>query len=224
MTRKIHKRSKVSRTESTNEPRQPSRLEKKRNTHAGCPTCHGPTRGVSGVSGSTTLFQMLAQTRLELLAAVHDRRNRDQRGSRRCAVARSAAMELVVCGREQSRVRQRGPDTARRSCHQRAHDRENPLTFRSRHAGRIWPSCPNLHHQGTGRHRANSASAATSLTPAINASSICRAKIPRISDTTESSLIPVPSSSFWIRWVSRPVPRSAIAAPHASARGARRRW
>ena len=54
MTRKIHKRSKVSRTESTNEPRQPSRLEKKRNTHAGCPTGHGPTRGVSGVSGSTT--------------------------------------------------------------------------------------------------------------------------------------------------------------------------
>ena len=90
MTRKIHKRSKVSRTESTNEPRQPSRLEKKRNTHAGCPTGHGPTRGVSGVSGSTTLFQMLAQTRLELLAAVHDRWNRDQRGSRRCAAARSA--------------------------------------------------------------------------------------------------------------------------------------
>ena len=54
MTRKIHKRSKVSRTESTNEPRQPSRLEKKRNTHAGCPTGHGQTRGVSGVSGSTT--------------------------------------------------------------------------------------------------------------------------------------------------------------------------
>jgi hypothetical protein len=90
MTRKIHKRSKVSRTESTNEPRQPSRLEKKRNTHAGCPTGHGPTRGVSGVSGSTTLFHMLAQTRRELLAAVHDRRNRDQRGSRRCAAARSA--------------------------------------------------------------------------------------------------------------------------------------
>jgi hypothetical protein len=83
MTRKIHKRSKVSRTESTNEPRQPSRLEKKRNTHAGCPTGHGPTRGVSGVSGSTTLFHMLAQTRRELLAAVHDRRNRDQRGVRR---------------------------------------------------------------------------------------------------------------------------------------------
>jgi hypothetical protein len=58
MTRKIHKRSKVSRTESTNEPRQPSRLEKKRNTHPGCPTGHGPTRGVSGVSGSTTLFHM----------------------------------------------------------------------------------------------------------------------------------------------------------------------
>jgi hypothetical protein len=65
MTRKIHKRSKVSRTESTNEPRQPSRLEKKRNTHAGCPAGHGSTRGVSGVSGSTTLFQMLAQTRRE---------------------------------------------------------------------------------------------------------------------------------------------------------------
>jgi hypothetical protein len=41
MTRKIHRRSNVSRTESTNEPRQPSRLEKKRNTHAGCPTGHG---------------------------------------------------------------------------------------------------------------------------------------------------------------------------------------
>ena len=37
MRRKIHKRSNVSRTESTNEPRQPSRLEKKKNTHAGCP-------------------------------------------------------------------------------------------------------------------------------------------------------------------------------------------
>jgi hypothetical protein len=58
MRRKIHKRSKVSRTESTNELRQPSRLEKKRNTHAGCPTGHGPTRGVSGVSGSTTLYHM----------------------------------------------------------------------------------------------------------------------------------------------------------------------
>ena len=102
MTRKIHKRSKVSRTESTNEPRQPSRLEKKRNTHAGCPAGHGPTRGVSGVSGSTTLFHMLAQTRRELLAAVHDRRNRDQRGSRRCAVHAAPAMELVVRGREQS--------------------------------------------------------------------------------------------------------------------------
>ena len=56
MRRKIHKRSRVSRTESTNDPRQPSRLEKKRNTHAGCPTGHGPTRGVSDVSGSTTLF------------------------------------------------------------------------------------------------------------------------------------------------------------------------
>src|SRR6476659_6763637 len=74
MTRKIHRRSNVSRTESTNEPRQPSRLEKKRNTHAGCPAGHGPTRGVSGVSGSTTLFHKLAQTRRELLAAVHDRR------------------------------------------------------------------------------------------------------------------------------------------------------
>src|SRR3954454_20115998 len=63
MTRKIHKRSKVSRTESTNEPRQPSRLEKKRNTHAGCPTGHRPTRDVSGVSGSTTPFHMLAQAR-----------------------------------------------------------------------------------------------------------------------------------------------------------------
>ena len=62
MRRKIHKRSNVSRTESTNEPRQPSRLEKKRNTHAGCPTGHGPTRGVSGVSDSTTLFHMLAQS------------------------------------------------------------------------------------------------------------------------------------------------------------------
>jgi hypothetical protein len=41
MTRKIHRRSNVSRTESTNEPRQPSRLEKKRNNHAGCPTGHG---------------------------------------------------------------------------------------------------------------------------------------------------------------------------------------
>jgi hypothetical protein len=34
----FHRRSNVSRTESTNEPRQPSRPEKKRNTHAGCPT------------------------------------------------------------------------------------------------------------------------------------------------------------------------------------------
>src|SRR3954452_20665621 len=58
MTRKIHKRSKVSRTESTNEPRQPSLLEKKRNTHAGCPTGRRPTRGVSGVSGSTTLVHV----------------------------------------------------------------------------------------------------------------------------------------------------------------------
>src|SRR4051795_12817051 len=75
MTRKIHKRSKVSRTESTNEPRQPSRLEKKRNTHAGCPTGHGPTRGVSGASDSTTVFHMLAQNGLELLVAVHDTRD-----------------------------------------------------------------------------------------------------------------------------------------------------
>jgi hypothetical protein len=69
MTRKIHKRSSVSRTESTNEPRQPRRLEKKRNTHAGCPTGHGPTRGVSGVSGST-LFHMLAQVRLRVAGPV----------------------------------------------------------------------------------------------------------------------------------------------------------
>jgi len=82
MTRKIHKRSKVSRTESTNEPRQPSLLEKKRNTHAGCPTGRRPTRGVSGVSDSTTLFHMLAQTGLELLAAVHDRRNREHPAAR----------------------------------------------------------------------------------------------------------------------------------------------
>ena len=42
-----------------------------------------------------------------------------------------------------------------------------------------------------------------SRAPAINASSICRAETPRMSGTTESSLIPASSSSFWIRWVSR---------------------
>ena len=101
MTRKIHKRSKVSRTESTNEPRQPSRLEKKRNTHAGCPTVHGPTRGVSGVSGSTTLFRMLGQTRLELLAAVHDRRNVINEDLVDAQLHAAPAMELVVRGREE---------------------------------------------------------------------------------------------------------------------------
>jgi hypothetical protein len=51
MTRKIHKRSKVSRTESTNEPRQPSRLEKKRNTHA-VPTDPQPPVGAPTASVS----------------------------------------------------------------------------------------------------------------------------------------------------------------------------
>jgi hypothetical protein len=50
MTRKIHNKTKVSRTESTKEPRQPSRLEKNKNTHPACPTTHGPTRDVSGIS------------------------------------------------------------------------------------------------------------------------------------------------------------------------------
>jgi hypothetical protein len=53
--------------------------------------------------------------------------------------ARSAGYGAGRGGREQSRVRHRGPNTATRSCRQRAHDRGNPLTFRSRHAGRIWP-------------------------------------------------------------------------------------
>jgi hypothetical protein len=172
MTRKIHKRSKVSRTESTNEPRQPSRLEKKRNTHAGCPTGHGPTRGVSGVSGSTTLFHMLAQTRRELLAAVHDRRNRDQRGSRRCAAARSA-------GHGAGRAWTRGESSpSPRAQHRRKivpsagpRSRESPDVPQPTcgpHLAVMSESAPS----GTGWHRANSASAATSLAPAINASSI----------------------------------------------------
>jgi hypothetical protein len=37
MTWRIHKRSRESRTDSTNEPMQPSRVEKKRNTGAECP-------------------------------------------------------------------------------------------------------------------------------------------------------------------------------------------
>ena len=101
MRRKIHKRSNVSRTESTNEPRQPSRLEKKRNTHAGCPTGHGPTRGVSGVSDSTTLFHMLAQTGLEPRAAVHDRRNREHPAARRpVACSAVAARTIAPDGRD----------------------------------------------------------------------------------------------------------------------------
>ena len=50
---------------------------------------------------------------------------------------------------------------------------------------------------------ASSARASTSRTPAISASSICRAETPRMSETTESSLIPASSSSFCTRWVSR---------------------
>jgi hypothetical protein len=100
--------------------------------------------------------------------------NEDLSSMRSCTQRRLWSWSCVDASRVESVTA--GPNTAGRSCHQRAHDRENPLTSRSRHAGRIWPSCPNLHHQGTGRHWANSASAATSLAPAINASSICRAK------------------------------------------------
>jgi hypothetical protein len=104
MTRKIHKRSKVSRTESTNEPRQPSRLEKKRNTHAGCPAGHGPTRGVSGVSGSTTLFHMLAQTRLSSSPPCTTGGTVINEDLVDAQLHAAPAMELVMRGREQSRA------------------------------------------------------------------------------------------------------------------------
>src|SRR6266498_3561832 len=55
---------------------------------------------------------------------------------------------------------------------------------------------------GRMRVRAMSAKASGSRCPAMSASSISRADLPSTSETTESSLMPASSSSFWMRWVS----------------------